>query len=161
MLKDIPSSESHSWSIYSLYVLFLVATKLIDNCKSDRCPVEIYLHTVVLVALHGASVEPVVEDVAAIETHAPFPVMRRPLQLGIHPEYGTTARLSVLSWVSTSVVVASQLPVANWYDVMKANTTAADTILDRLVHAGVRFELKGTSLRQKVCGKVKADPFIH
>ena len=42
-----------------------------------------------MVALHGASVEPVVEDVAAIETHAPFPVMRRPLQLGIHPEYGT------------------------------------------------------------------------
>ena len=40
-------------------------------------------------ALHGASVEPVVEDIAAIETHAPFPVMRRPLQLGIHPEYGT------------------------------------------------------------------------
>ena len=59
------------------------------------------------------------------------------------------------------MVVASQLPVANWYDVMKANTTAADTILDRLVHAGVRFELKGISLRQKVCGKVKADPFIH
>lgn len=59
------------------------------------------------------------------------------------------------------MVVASQLSVANWYDVMKANTTAADTILDRLVHAGVRFELKGTSLRQKVCGKVKADPFIH
>ena len=46
-------------------------------------------------------------------------------------------------------------------NVMKANTTAADTILDRLVHAGVRFELKGTSLRQKVCGKVKADLFIH
>ena len=161
MLKVIPSSVSHSWSIYSLYVIFLVATKIIDNCKSDRCPVEIYLHTVVLVALHGASVEPVVEDVAAIETHAPFPVMRRPLQLGIHPEYGTTAKSSVLSWVSTSVVVASQLPVANWYDVMKANTTAADTILDRLVHAGVRFELKGTSLRQKVCGKVKADLFIH
>ena len=66
-----------------------MATKLIDNCNSDRCPVEVYLHTVVLIALHGASVEPVVEDVAAIETHAPFPVMRRPLQLGIHPEYGT------------------------------------------------------------------------
>ena len=97
MLKVIPSSVSHARGIYLLDRLLLVATKLIDNCKSDRCPVEIYLHTVVLVALHGASVEPVVEDVAAIETHAPFPVMRRPLQLGIHPEYGTTARLSVLS----------------------------------------------------------------
>lgn len=51
------------------------------------------------------------------------------------------------------MVVASQLPVANWYDVMKANTTAADTILDRLVHAGVRFELKGTSLPKKFVAK--------
>ena len=37
----------------------------------------------------------------------------------------------------------------NWYDVMKGNTTAADAILDRLVHTSVRFELKGTSMRQK------------
>ena len=28
-------------------------------------------------------------------------------------------------------------------------TTAADAILDRLVHTSVRFELKGASLRQK------------
>ncbi|MDY4852228.1 MAG: ATP-binding protein [Prevotella sp.] len=32
---------------------------------------------------------------------------------------------------------------------MKGNTTAADAILDRLVHTCVRFELKGASLRQK------------
>lgn len=32
---------------------------------------------------------------------------------------------------------------------MKGNTTAADAILDRLVHTSVRFELKGASLRQK------------
>ena len=38
---------------------------------------------------------------------------------------------------------------ANWYDVMKGNTTAADAILDRLVHTSVRFELQGSSLRQK------------
>lgn len=37
----------------------------------------------------------------------------------------------------------------NWYDVMKGNTTAADAILVRLVHTSVRFELKGTSMRQK------------
>ena len=35
------------------------------------------------------------------------------------------------------------------YDVMKGNTTAADAILDRLVHTSVRFELKGSSWRQK------------
>lgn len=48
-----------------------------------------------------------------------------------------------------ATIIASQLPVANWYDVMKGNTTAADAILDRLVHTSVRFELKGSSLRQK------------
>lgn len=47
-----------------------------------------------------------------------------------------------------ATIIASQLPVANWYDVMKGNTTAADAILDRLVHTSVRFELKGASMRQ-------------
>jgi DNA replication protein DnaC len=45
--------------------------------------------------------------------------------------------------------IISQLPVANWYDVLTGNTTAADAILDRIVHSGVRFELKGSSLRNK------------
>ena len=89
MLKVIPFSVSHARGIYLLDCLLLVATKLIDNCEGDRCPAVVDLHTVVLVALHGAGIEPVVEDVAAIETHAPFPVMRRPLQLGIHTEDGT------------------------------------------------------------------------
>ena len=48
-----------------------------------------------------------------------------------------------------ATIIISQLPVADWYDVMKGNTTAADAILDRLVHTSVRFELKGVSLRQK------------
>jgi len=48
-----------------------------------------------------------------------------------------------------STIVISQLPVANWYDVMRDNTTAADAILDRLVHTSVRFELSGPSLRKK------------
>ena len=37
-------------------IRLLVATKLIDNCKSDRCPVVVNLHTVVMVDLHGAGV---------------------------------------------------------------------------------------------------------
>ena len=45
-----------------------------------------------------------------------------------------------------STVIASQLPVANWYDMMKSNSTAADAILDRIVHTAQRFELKGESL---------------
>ena len=47
-----------------------------------------------------------------------------------------------------STVIASQLPVANWYDTMKSNSTAADAILDRIVHTAQRFELKGESLRK-------------
>ncbi len=48
-----------------------------------------------------------------------------------------------------ATIIISQLPVANWYDVMKGNTTAANAILDRLVHTSVRFELQGESMRQK------------
>lgn len=48
-----------------------------------------------------------------------------------------------------STIIISQLPVANWYDVMKGNTTAADAILDRLVHTSIRFELEGPSMRGK------------
>ena len=48
-----------------------------------------------------------------------------------------------------ATIIVSQLPVANWYDVMKSNTTAADAILDRIVHSATRFELKGESMRRK------------
>jgi DNA replication protein DnaC len=48
-----------------------------------------------------------------------------------------------------STIIVSQLPVANWYDIMHSNTTAADAILDRIVHSATRFELKGESMRCK------------
>ena len=48
-----------------------------------------------------------------------------------------------------STIIVSQLPVAEWYDILSANTTAADSILDRIVHSAHRFELKGDSLRKK------------
>ena len=48
-----------------------------------------------------------------------------------------------------STIIVSQLPVANWYEMMKSNSTAADAILDRIVHTAQRFELKGDSLRKK------------
>jgi DNA replication protein DnaC len=48
----------------------------------------------------------------------------------------------------TSTIIASQLPVANWYDVI-GEQTIADAILDRLVHTSYRIELKGESLRKK------------
>jgi DNA replication protein DnaC len=48
----------------------------------------------------------------------------------------------------SSTIIASQLPVANWYDVI-GEETIADAILDRLVHTSYRIELKGESLRKK------------
>lgn len=48
-----------------------------------------------------------------------------------------------------ATIIASQLPVAGWYDCLGANTTAADAILDRIIHSAYRFELKGESLRIK------------
>lgn len=47
-----------------------------------------------------------------------------------------------------STVVISQLPVEKWYGVME-NPTAADAILDRLIHKAHRIELRGESMRKK------------
>lgn len=48
-----------------------------------------------------------------------------------------------------STIIISQLPVSEWYDILSANTTAADAILDRIVHTAQRFALQGNSLRKK------------
>lgn len=47
-----------------------------------------------------------------------------------------------------ATIIASQLPVASWYDVIGENTIA-DALLDRMVHTSYRIELKGESLRKK------------
>ena len=46
-----------------------------------------------------------------------------------------------------STVVVSQIPVAQWHDVI-GEGTIADAILDRLVHAAHRVSLEGGSLRK-------------
>jgi DNA replication protein DnaC len=46
-----------------------------------------------------------------------------------------------------STIIASQVPVKNWYDVI-GEQTVADAILDRLVHKSIRIELMGESLRK-------------
>jgi len=48
-----------------------------------------------------------------------------------------------------STIIASQLPVASWFDII-GEAVIADAILDRIVHASHRFELKGESLRKKM-----------
>lgn len=53
-----------------------------------------------------------------------------------------------------STIIASQVPVKKWYDVI-GEQTVADAILDRLVHKSVRIELTGESLR-----KIKAETNI-
>lgn len=48
----------------------------------------------------------------------------------------------------SSTIIAGQIPVANWYDII-SEATIADAILDRLIHTSFRIELKGESLRRK------------
>lgn len=49
---------------------------------------------------------------------------------------------------NSSTIIASQLPVEKWYDVI-GESTVADAILDRLVHTSHRIELSGESMRKK------------
>ena len=48
-----------------------------------------------------------------------------------------------------SVIIASQLPIAKWYDYI-GDPTLADAIMDRLVANASKIELKGDSMRQKL-----------
>jgi DNA replication protein DnaC len=47
-----------------------------------------------------------------------------------------------------STIIASQLPIANWYDVI-GEESIADAVLDRLVHTSYKIEMKGESMRKK------------
>jgi DNA replication protein DnaC len=46
-----------------------------------------------------------------------------------------------------STIVTSQLPVGHWHEAL-GEPTVADAILDRLVHAAYRLELRGGSMRR-------------
>lgn len=65
----------------------------------------------------------------------------------------TQQRLDLLDIVEDrhrkmATIIVSQLPVANWYDVI-GDSTIADAILDRLIHSAHRIELRGESMRKK------------
>ena len=47
-----------------------------------------------------------------------------------------------------STIVTSQLPVGHWHEAL-GEPTLADAILDRLVHAAYRIDLRGDSLRRR------------
>jgi DNA replication protein DnaC len=53
-----------------------------------------------------------------------------------------------------SIIVTSQLPVANWYDGI-GEPTVADAILDRIVHSAHQIELTGESVRKMKVDKNK------
>ena len=55
-----------------------------------------------------------------------------------------------------STMIASQLPIENWYD-MIGESTHADAILDRLVHGAIKLELKGESMRKNLNSLTEAD----
>ena len=47
-----------------------------------------------------------------------------------------------------STIIASQLPVNCWHELI-GEATYADAIMDRLIHCAQRFELDGDSMRKK------------
>ena len=47
-----------------------------------------------------------------------------------------------------ATIIASQLPVSDWYDVLEKNPTVADAILDRLVKTSHKIDLRGESYRK-------------
>jgi DNA replication protein DnaC len=57
-----------------------------------------------------------------------------------------------------STIVAGQVPVGQWHEVI-ADPTMADAILDRLVHNAHKIEIKGESMR-KVYGGLTKSPSV-
>jgi DNA replication protein DnaC len=55
-----------------------------------------------------------------------------------------------------SIIITSQLPVKQWYEVI-GEKTVADAILDRILHNAQRIELKGESLRKKWNKKIESE----
>ncbi|MBK9391735.1 MAG: IS21-like element helper ATPase IstB [Bacteroidia bacterium] len=70
---------------------------------------------------------------------------------GIQP-FDQASRTSLLEILEDrhgkrSIIITSQLPVKQWYEVI-GEKTVADAILDRILHHAQRIELKGESLRK-------------
>lgn len=69
---------------------------------------------------------------------------------GLHPLDGITRRalLQILEdrYGIKSIIIASQLPIAKWYEYI-GESTISDAIMDRLAGNAHRFDLKGESLR--------------
>lgn len=53
-----------------------------------------------------------------------------------------------------SIIIASQYPASNWYD-MVGDPTIADAILDRIIHTAHTIELYGESMRKLRAKKIR------
>ncbi|MEY8258624.1 ATP-binding protein [Erysipelotrichaceae bacterium 66-17] len=49
----------------------------------------------------------------------------------------------------SSIMIVSQIPVANWYDLFQ-EATFADSFLDRICHKAYRLDFNGESLIKKI-----------
>lgn len=70
---------------------------------------------------------------------------------GLHP-LDNTSREALMDLVEdrdhrASTIIASQIPIANWHELI-GEGTIADAILDRLVNSSHRIELRGESMRK-------------
>jgi DNA replication protein DnaC len=52
-----------------------------------------------------------------------------------------------------STIITSQVPAAQWYDII-GEQTVADAILDRIVHDAHRMDLTGESIRKRQKNKI-------
>ncbi len=70
---------------------------------------------------------------------------------GLHKfdNYGRQALMDIIEdrYDHTSTIVASQIPVTGWHELI-GEGTIADAILDRLVNSSHRIDLNGESLRK-------------
>jgi DNA replication protein DnaC len=58
-----------------------------------------------------------------------------------------------------STLVAGQVPIEKWHEVI-ADATLADAILDRLLHNAYKIQLKGESMR-KLRGGLTSEPSVQ
>ena len=66
----------------------------------------------------------------------------------LNPTYYNFALHCGFGIVTRSTILTSQLPVARWHEQI-GDPTAADGILDRLVHNAHRIDMRGESMRKK------------
>jgi DNA replication protein DnaC len=63
------------------------------------------------------------------------------------PPEGITEEVHEDRYGRTSTMLATQIPVSEWYDRLE-NATLSDAVMDRIIRNAYRLELKGESMRK-------------